>query len=82
MGKSKLNNDYDEVLRIIADNVLYYRKQMGYSQEKLAALAEVDRTYIGYIENALHNVGIRILCQVAQALKINVEQLLMKRVEN
>ena len=79
MGKSKLNNDYDEVLRIIADNVLYYRKQRGYSQEKLAALADVDRTFIGYIENAHQNVGIRILCQIAEALKVNLEDLIVKR---
>jgi transcriptional regulator with XRE-family HTH domain len=79
MGKNKLNNDYDEVLRVIADNVLYYRKQQGYSQEKLAALAEVDRTYIGYIENAHHNVGVRILCQIAQVLKLNVEDLIVTR---
>lgn len=79
MGKAKLNNNYEEVLRIIADNVLYHRKQRGLSQEKLAALAEVDRTYIGYIENAHHNVGVRILCQIAQALKIDVETLLVRR---
>lgn len=79
MGKNKLNNDYDEVLRIIADNVLYYRKQQGLSQEKLAAISEVDRTYIGYIENAHQNVGVRILCQIAQALKINIEDLIVKR---
>ncbi len=76
MGKAKLNNDYEEVLGIIASNVRHYRKAQGLSQEKLAALAEVDRTYIGYIENAHHNVGVKILCQIAKALKLNVEDLL------
>ena len=79
MGKAKVNNDYDEVLRTIADNVVFYRKEQGLSQEKLAAIADMDRTYIGYIENAHHNVGVRILCQISQALKLNVEALLVKR---
>ncbi len=80
MGKAKLNNDYEEVLGIIASNVRHYRKAQGLSQEKLAALAEVDRTYIGYIENAHHNVGVRVLCQIAMALNMNVEELLKRKI--
>ena len=79
MGKVKLNNDYEVVLQNIADNVKHFRKAQGLSQDKLAILSDIDRTYIGYIENAHHNVGIKILCQIATALKINVEELLVKR---
>ncbi|MBC6427205.1 MAG: helix-turn-helix domain-containing protein [Ekhidna sp.] len=57
-----------------------YRKQLGYTQEELAFKADIDRTYIGYIENAKQNISTEKLCSIAQALKIDVADLLMSDV--
>ena len=42
----------------------------------MAHLADIDRTYIGYIENAKYNVTISKLQQIAEALKVSVNELI------
>jgi transcriptional regulator with XRE-family HTH domain len=44
------------------------RKDKGVSQEKLAELAELDRTYISDIENGKRNVSIETVFKIAKAL--------------
>lgn len=69
-------NKLNDLLPIIAENVTKYRKQSGYTQEELAFKADIDRTYVGYIENAKQNVSTEILCSIAEALKVSVVELL------
>jgi transcriptional regulator with XRE-family HTH domain len=57
-----------ELLSIVAQNVVFYRKQAGMTQEDLSLKAEIDRSYIGYIENAKHNITLGVLQRVALAL--------------
>jgi transcriptional regulator with XRE-family HTH domain len=65
-----------QVLNIIAKNILFLRKQNGITQEELATNAGIDRTYIGYIENSKQNVTLRVLIKIANALKVDVSDLL------
>lgn len=44
------------------------RKQRGLSQEELATLAEVERSYMGGIERGAHNPTIMTMLRVANAL--------------
>jgi transcriptional regulator with XRE-family HTH domain len=44
------------------------RKEQGYSQEKLALLADLDRTYINSVENGRRNISINSLSRIASAL--------------
>ena len=71
-----LINQISDLLQIIANNIIRYRRQLGYTQEDLAFKADIDRTYIGYIENAKQNLSTEKLCSIAQALKVNVSDLL------
>jgi transcriptional regulator with XRE-family HTH domain len=48
------------------------------SQEKLALLAEVDRSYVGRIVRGDNNVAIVTLARLASALDITVAKLLQK----
>ena len=48
------------------------RKDRGISQEKLAELAELDRTYVSEIENGKRNVSIETMYKIGEALKIPV----------
>jgi transcriptional regulator with XRE-family HTH domain len=50
-----------------------YRKLKGLSQEKLANLSEIDRTYLPTIEKGERNVSIEILERLAKALEINIK---------
>lgn len=51
------------------------RKQKGFSQEKLANLAEIDRTYLPTIEKGERNVSIEIVEKLAIALEVKVKDL-------
>ena len=57
-------------------NVQKYRKEQGLSQEKLAELAGLHRTYIGMIERAEKNITLCNIQKVAQALKVQIPDLL------
>ena len=52
------------------------KKEPGLTQEDLAYSADVDRTYIGYIENGKNNVTIAMLYKIAKALKLDLKELL------
>jgi len=51
------------------------RKQKGITQEKLADLIEVHRTYIGFIEQGKRNPSISNVYKIAKALEISLKDL-------
>ena len=51
------------------------RKQKGLSQEKLANMAEIDRTYLPTIEKGERNVSIEVVERLAKALDVKVKEL-------
>jgi transcriptional regulator with XRE-family HTH domain len=52
------------------------REEKGLTQEKMAELAEIDRTYIYRLENGLRSPSLAILFRVADALQISPGALL------
>lgn len=76
-----LLNELEDLLVVIARNVVKYRRQLGLTQEGLAFRAEIDRTYIGYIENAKQNISIEKLCAIAKALRVDVSDLLKQDIQ-
>lgn len=50
----------------------------GISQEKLALLAEVDRSYVGRIERGDNNVAVLTLTRLADALEMPVARLMQR----
>jgi len=61
---------------LVAANVRRLRRQQGMSQEKLAEVAGLHRTYIGAIERGERNVTLNTLQQVAEALDVSCAALL------
>ena len=51
------------------------RLEKGWSQETLANIAEIDRTYIPGIENGKRNVSIEVILKLSNAFEINISQL-------
>ena len=47
----------------------------GWSQEKLALSADLDRTYIPSIEKGERNVSITVIEKIAKAFKVSVSEL-------
>ncbi len=52
------------------------RQERELSQEKLAALADLHRAYIGQIERGEKNIGLKNLEKIAKALGVNIKDLL------
>ncbi|MFH6936339.1 helix-turn-helix domain-containing protein [Flavobacterium sp. FlaQc-30] len=52
------------------------RLSKGYSQEKLAELADLDRTYIPGIESGKRNVSIIVIEKIAKAFHISISDLM------
>jgi len=67
---------HQTVINEIASVVKNRRATLGISQEELAHLAEIDRTYASQIERAIANPSLQVLCNLAEALQISLSQLL------
>ena len=52
------------------------RLEKGWTQEELARLADLHRTYIGSIERYERNVSLLNVERIAKALKVDVKDLL------
>jgi transcriptional regulator with XRE-family HTH domain len=68
----------ENVRQILARNLRLARQEAGVSQEDLADMAEVDRTYVSGIERGLRNPSIEVVARFASALKTTTAKLLMK----
>lgn len=64
------------ILERFANKLKKLRKDRGLSQEALALLCDIDRTYIGRIENMKRNPSLEILDKIARGLNISLPELL------
>jgi transcriptional regulator with XRE-family HTH domain len=60
----------------LGDAVRRLRQQKQISQERLALLAEVDRSYMGRVERGDNNVAVLTLIRIATALEVTVTELM------
>ena len=67
------------LMHIFANNVRKYRNEKGLSQEALADLAGLHRTYISAVERERRNISIDNIENIAAALNIDAYLLLQDR---
>lgn len=63
---------------VFAHNLRFRRQTMGISQEALADLAGLHRTYIGSVERGERNISIDNIERLAAALKLDPAELLRR----
>lgn len=68
-----------QLVRVFAENVRRRRKELKLSQEQLADLAGVHRTYIGMLERGEKNVTIYNIERIAGALGVGGSELLVEK---
>ena len=71
-----------EILIKFGENVRFYRKAKGLSQEDLSFKADLHRTYIGMIERAEKNITLTNIEKIANALEIDIKDLFNGKKEN
>lgn len=64
------------ILTFFGKRVREERLKKGLSQEKLAEIAELHRTYIGMIERGEKNITLENIEKIAKALEISLGKLL------
>ena len=70
--------DYEQLRVQLAENIRLMRRVKNLTQEQLALMAEVDRTYVSQIERSTGNPSLMVLCKLANILGITTDQLLIK----
>lgn len=69
-------NRQDPKLVALGEAIRRIRQTKEISQENLALLAEVDRSYVGRVERGDNNVAILTLAKLANALGVSLEILM------
>lgn len=64
---------------ILALNIRRLRGDRGISQEELADLAGLHRTYVGSIERSERNVSIDNIAKLASALRVDISDLMKEQ---
>ena len=62
--------------KILGENIRTHRRNMKWSQEKLAEKSDLHHNYIGDIERGEENVSVDALMRIAAALKITLTELI------
>jgi transcriptional regulator with XRE-family HTH domain len=60
----------------LAQRIKAFRHCRGWSQEVLAEICGLNRSYIGAVERAEHNVGLDNIQRIAAALEVNITNLI------
>lgn len=66
----------DHTLQQFGLNVRVLRTKQGLSQEQLASMCELDRTYISGIERGKRNISLLNIVKIATYLKITPSELM------
>lgn len=65
--------------KILANNIVYYRLEKGWSQEDFADKLGTTPTYVSNLENAKRNTRIDYIGHIATVLDVELFQLFIKR---
>lgn len=68
-----------DIREVLARNMRFYRKQADLTQEKLAEICGLHRTYIGGIEQERINVSLNNINKIAHALGVSAAALLQEK---
>lgn len=61
--------------KILGERIRVARKEKGWTQEELADVAQIDRSYVGGVERGERNVTFSMLCRISQVLGKDVSSL-------
>ena len=78
-GRTNYQSPVADVVKLLAKNVRLERVLRGWSQETLAELAGLNRTFVGAIERCEHNSTLVTVDKLAKAFGLSVAELLTQQ---
>jgi len=82
MPEKTLRKPTDTLLSTLAENLRAQRHARNFSQEELADLCGLHRTYIGSVERGERNVTLSTLETLANSLGVTIPDLLTREKRN
>lgn len=70
-----------DILRVFGSNVRKYRNSKGYSQEELAEICGLHRTYISDVERFKRSISLDNIQKLADALEVETYLLFKETVD-
>lgn len=70
-----MNKEHLSIQLKFGSRVRAIRKSLGISQEALADLSELDRSYIGGVERGERNISLGNIEKIANALGVEIKEL-------
>ena len=67
--------DEGAILLELGNRIRMHRKLIGLTQEELALVAEVDRSYYGAVERGERNITFTVLSRLCLALRCDIASL-------
>lgn len=74
--KEALDTEIEKIKNVLSRNIKHYRKIRRISQQALANMCGLHRTYISDLENAKCNPTLGVLVVMANCLGVSLEDLL------
>lgn len=65
--------------KIIGGNIAHYRKKLGLSQGKLAAIVSIEIEHLSRIETGLHYPRMNLIARLAVALGVSIDELITSK---
>ena len=65
-----------DINEVFGKKVMEKRLSLKLSQETLANMADIDRTYLADIEKGKRNVSLKVADKIAKALNVSLKDLL------
>lgn len=72
-------NKVSKTRKILANNIVFYRLEKGWSQEDFAEVLKTTPTYVSGLENAKRNTRIDYVDHIANTLGVDVKDLFTER---
>ncbi len=70
MGKTRRKSE-DTILRTFGARLAEVRRRAGMTQQQLAGLCAMSRSYLAGVETGQHNLGVAKVIRLAEAMGVN-----------
>jgi transcriptional regulator with XRE-family HTH domain len=72
-------NNYEETIKLIAQNIKRIRIAKGLSVQEVAYRCDIERSNLSRLEAGRTNMTIKTLCLICSALNVEIVDLLSKK---